>query len=49
MVNKQAIASLRRDLLPYITMPTKVHLVKAMIFEVVIYGCESQTIKKAEH
>ena len=31
------------------TLPTKVHLVKAMIFPVVIYGCESWTIKKAEH
>ena len=31
-----------------ITLPTKVHLVKAMIFPVVIYGCESCTIKKAE-
>ena len=30
-------------------MPTKVHLVKAMVFPVVMYGCESQTIKKAEH
>ena len=30
-------------------MPTKVHLVKAMIFEVVMYVCESHTIKKAEH
>ena len=32
-----------------ITLPTKVHLVKAMVFPVVIYGCESQTIKKSEH
>ena len=32
-----------------ITLPTKVHLVKAMIFTVVMYGCESWTIKKAEH
>ena len=31
-----------------LTLPTKVHLVKAMIFPVVIYGCESWTIKKAE-
>ena len=31
-----------------ITLPTKVHLVKAMVFPVVIYGCESWTIKKAE-
>ena len=32
-----------------ITLPTKVRLVKAMIFPVVIYGCEGWTIKKAEH
>ena len=32
-----------------ITLPTKVHLVKAMIFPVVIYGCESWTVKTAEH
>ena len=32
-----------------ITLPTKVHLVKAMVFPVVIYGCESWTLKKAEH
>ena len=31
-----------------ITLPTKVHIVKAMVFSVVIYGCESWTIKKAE-
>ena len=32
-----------------ITLPTKVHLAKAMVFPVVMYGCESWTIKKAEH
>ena len=32
-----------------ITLPTMVHLVKAMVFLVVVYGCESWTIKKAEH
>ena len=32
-----------------ITLLTKVHLVKAMVFLVVMYGCESWTIKKAEH
>ena len=32
-----------------ITLPTKVHLVKAIVFPVVMYGCESRTIKKAEH
>ena len=31
------------------TLPTKVHLVKAMVFPVVIYGCESWTVKKAEY
>ena len=31
------------------TLPTKVHLVKDMVFPVVMYGCESWTIKKAEH
>ena len=31
-----------------ITLPTKVHLVKAMVFPIVLYGCESWTIKKAE-
>ena len=32
-----------------ITLPTKVHLVKAMVFPVVMYGCENWTVKKAEH
>ena len=32
-----------------ITLPTKFHLVKAMVFPVVLYGCESWTVKKAEH
>ena len=32
-----------------ITLPTKVHLDKAMVFPVVTYGCESWTVKKAEH
>ena len=32
-----------------ITLPTEVHLVKAVVFPVVMYGCESWTIKKAEH
>ena len=35
----------RRD----VTLSTKVHLVKAIVFPVVMYGCESWTIKKAEH
>ena len=33
----------------HITLPTKVHLVEAMVFPVVMYGCESWTIKKVEH
>ena len=33
----------------HITLPTEVRLVKAMVFPVVMYGCESWTIKKAEH
>ena len=32
-----------------VTLPTKVHVVKAMVFPVAMYGCESWTIKKAEH
>ena len=32
-----------------ITLPTKIHLVKTMVFPMVIYGCESWTVKKAEH
>ena len=32
-----------------ITLPTKVHLVKVLVFPVVMHGCESWTIKKAEH
>ena len=32
-----------------ITLPTKVHLIKAMVFIILMYGCESWTIKKAEH
>ena len=32
-----------------ITLPTKVHLVKAMVFTMVMYACESWTVKKAEH
>ena len=43
MTNLDSI--LKRD----ITLPAKVHLVKAMVFPVIMYGCESWTIKKAEH
>ena len=39
----------RDSVLKSITLPTKVSLVKAMVFPVVMYGCESCTIKKAEH
>ena len=44
MTNLDSILK-RRD----ITLPTKVRLVKAMVFPVVMYGCESRTVKKAEH
>ena len=44
MTNLDSILKIRD-----ITLPTKVHLAKAMVFPVVIYGCESWTIKKAEH
>ena len=44
MTNPDSIFK-RRD----ITLPTKVHLVKVMVFPVVMYGCESWTVKKAEH
>ena len=43
MTNLESILK-RRD----ITLPTKVQLVKAMVFPVVVYGCESWTVKKAE-
>ena len=44
MTNQESIFK-SRD----ITLPTKVHLIKAMVFLVVMYGCESWTVKKAEH
>ena len=44
MTNLDSILKIRD-----ITLPTNVHLVKAMVFPVVMYGCESWTIKKAEH
>ena len=43
MINLDSILKIRD-----ITLPTKIHLVKAMVFLVVMYGCESWTIKKAE-
>ena len=44
LLGRKAMTNLDRDT----TMPTKVHLVKAMVFPVVMYGCESWTIMKAE-
>ena len=44
MINLDSILTIRD-----ITLPTKVHLVEAMVFPVVMYGCESWTIKKAKH
>ena len=44
MINPESILK-SRD----VTLSTKVHLVKAMVFPLVMYGCESWTIKKAEH
>ena len=49
-LGRKVIANLERILKSRdITFPTKVHLVKAMVFPVVMYGCESWTIKKTEH
>ena len=45
LVTEQFADAKSRD----ITLPTKVRLVKAMVFPVVMYGCESWTVKKAEH
>ena len=47
MTNLDSI--LKRITFANITLPTKVRLVKAMVFPVVMYGCESWTVKKAEH
>ena len=50
LLGRKAMTNLKRVLKRRdITLLTKVHLVKAMIFPVVMYGCESWTIKKAEH
>ena len=50
LLGKKAMRKLDRILKSRdITLPTKVHLVKAIFFPVVMYGCESWTIKKAEH
>ena len=45
LLGRKAVTNLDRD----ITLPTKVRLVKAMVFPVVMYGCESWTIKKVAH
>ena len=44
LLGRKAMTNLNRDL----TLPTKIRLVKAMVFPVVVYGCESWTVKKAE-
>ena len=50
LLGRKAMTNLDRILKSRdITLPTKVHLVKAMVFPVVVYGCKSWTIKKAEH
>ena len=50
LLGRKAMANLDSTLKSRdITLPTKVHLVKVMIFLVAVYGCESWTIKKAEH
>ena len=50
LLRRQAMTNLDHILKSrHITLPTNVHLVKAMVFPVVMYGCESWTIKKAEH
>ena len=45
LLGRKALTNLGRD----INLPTKIHLVKAMVFPVVMCGCESWTLKKAEH
>ena len=50
LLGRKVVTNLDRILKSrYITLPTKVSLVKALVFPVVMYGCESWTIKKAEH
>ena len=49
LLEKKAISNVDSILKSrYITLPTKVHIVKAVVFPIVMYGCESWTIKKAE-
>ena len=49
LLGRKAMTNLDSVFKRDITLPTKVHLVKAMIFPIVMYGCECCTIKKAEH
>ena len=49
LLGRKAMANLDSIVKRDITLLTKVHLVKAMVFPVVMYGCESWTMKKAEH
>ena len=50
LLERKAVTNLDSELKSKdITLPTKVHLFKAMVFPVVMYGCESWTVKKAEH
>ena len=49
LLGRKTLRNLDRVFKRDITMLTKVHLVKAMVFPVVMYGCESWAIKKAEH
>ena len=49
LLGRKAVTNLESILKRDITLPTKVHPDKAMVFPVVMYGCESWTIKKAEH
>ena len=48
LLGRKALTNLD-SILKSATLPTEVHLVKAMVFSVVMYGCESWTVKKAEH
>ena len=48
LLGRKAVTNLDSILKGDITLPTKVRLVKAMVFPVVMYGCESRTVKKAE-
>ena len=49
LLGRKAMAKLNSILSRDITLPTKVHILKPMVFPVVMYGCEGWTIKKAEH